>query len=184
MENERLKMISGKPFNTRDFMLMQDKENARKLCKKFNDSEEDSAFRKKLLTELFGNCGTDILIKPPFYCDYGYSINVGDNFFANFDCVFLDSALITIGDNCMIGPKTCIYTIQHPLDYKQRKKSIGQGLPVQIGNDVWIGGSVTILPGVNIGDRTVVGAGSVVTKSLPNDVVIAGNPARIIRDMR
>lgn len=136
MENERLKMINGKTFNTRDFALMKDKENARKLCKKFNDSSEDLSYREKLLTELFADCGKNILIKPPFYCDYGYSIYVGDNFFANFDCVFLDSAPITIGNNCMIGPKTCIYTIQHPLDYKQRQKSIGQGLPVHIANNV------------------------------------------------
>ena len=182
MKTEKEKMISEEPFATNDSELMEDKKNARILAEKYNhSSEDDLVLRKTILQQLFGKCGEKILIKPPFHCDYGYQIFVGENFFANFDCVFLDAAPIIIGDNCMIGPKTCIYAISHPLDAQERQKNIGLPGKVTIGNNVWIGGGVTILPGVTLGDNIVIGAGSVVTKSFPPNVVIAGNPARIIK---
>ncbi len=180
---EREKMTNEQPFSTNDPQLMLDKMNARIIAEKFNTSPEDDALRKSILKELFGACGEKIFIKPPFHCDYGYNIFLGDNFFANFDCVFLDAAPIKIGSNCMVGPKTCIYAIGHPLDAAQRSKSIGIPKSVNIGNNVWIGGGVTILPGVSIGDNTVVAAASVVTKSFPANVVIAGNPAKIIKKL-
>lgn len=123
------------------------------------------------------------MIKPPFHCDYGYNIFLGENFFANFDCVFLDAAPIRIGKNCMIGPKTCIYAVGHPLEPDERAKGIGLPEEVIIGDNCWIGGGVTILPGVTLGDNVVVGAASVVTKSFPSNVVIAGNPAKVIREL-
>ena len=187
MENsrktEREKITDGEPFFTNDPQLMEDKKNARILCSRFNASPEDESVRSALLKELFGRCGEKIAIKPPFHCDYGYNIFLGEDFFMNFDCVFLDAAPIRIGAHCMIGPKTCIYAIGHPLDAASRREKVGIPGPVTIGDDVWIGGGVTILPGVSIGDGTVIAAGSVVTRSFPDHVVIAGNPARIVRHM-
>ena len=183
MMTEREKMTNGMPFMTNDPNIMKDKENARTIAAEFNNSPEDQDLRKALLKKLFGRCGEKILIKPPFHCDYGYNIFIGENFFANFDCVFLDAAPITIGDNCLIGPKTCIYAISHPMDAEKRNTGLGLPESVVIGDNVWIGGGVTILPGVKIGDNTVIGAASVVTKSFPPNVVIAGNPARIISEL-
>lgn len=182
MKTEKEKMLSGMAFKTGDSELMENKKNARILAEKYNHSSEDDLdYRKSLLKQLFGKCGTKIMIKPPFHCDYGYQIFVGENFFANFDCVFLDAAPIEIGDNCMIGPKTCIYAISHPFNPKERQNGIGIPQKVTIGHNVWIGGGVTILPGVSLGNNVIVGAGSVVTKSFPDNVVIAGNPAKIIK---
>ena len=185
MENERKtereKMTAGEPFFTNDTQLMEDKKHARILCAQFNNSPEDEAVRISLLKTLFGQCGERIAVKPPFHCDYGYNIFLGEDFFMNFDCVFLDAAPIRIGAHCMIGPKTCIYAIGHSLDAESRREKVGIPKPVTIGDNVWIGGGVTILPGVTIGNNTVIAAASVVTKSFPDHVVIAGNPARIIK---
>jgi maltose O-acetyltransferase len=187
MENcrktERERMTNGESFFTNNPQLMEDKKNARILCSRFNSSPEDESLRKALLKQLFGHCGERIAIKPPFHCDYGYNIFAGDDLFINFDCVFLDAAPIRIGEHCMIGPKTCIYAIGHPLDAESRREKIGIPKPVTIGDNVWIGGGVTILPGVSIGDSTVIAAASVVTKSFPDHVVIAGNPAKIIKNI-
>lgn len=184
MKTEKEKMLAGEAFKFGDAELMENKKNARILADKYNNSSEDDLnYRKGILKQLFGKCGKNITIKPPFHCDYGYQIFLGENFIANFDCVFLDAAPIEIGDNCMIGPKTCIFTISHPLNPQERQKGIGLPKKVTIGNDVWIGGGVIILPGVSLGNNVVVGAGSVVTKSFPDNVVIAGNPARIIKKL-
>ena len=148
MKTEKEKMLAGEAFRTGDPELMTDKKNARVLAEQYNRSpEDDPDLRKTLLKKLFGRCGEKIFIKPPFHCDYGYRIFTGENFFANFDCVFLDAGPIEIGDNCMIGPKTCIYAVSHPLNPDERRKGIGLPGKVKIGNDVWIGGGVTILPG-------------------------------------
>lgn len=183
METERDKMTKGEPFLTNDPQLMNDKAIARQLTAEYNSTPEDKKSRRNILRRLFGRCGENVFIKPPFHCDYGYNIYLGTNFFANFDCIFLDAAPIIIGDNCMIGPKTCIYAIGHPLDAEARNMHIGIPKPVVIGNNVWIGGGVTILPGVSIGENTVIAAASVVTKSFPENVIIAGNPAKVIKKL-
>ena len=184
MKTEKEKMLACEPFKANDQELMENKKQARIVAEKYNhSSEDDLSYRKSLLTKLFGKCGKEIRIKPPFHCDYGYQIFVGENFFANFDCVFLDAAPIEIGDNCMIGPKTCIYAVTHPLDCNERLKGINIPKKVSIGNNVWIGGGVIILPGVNLGNNVIVGAGSVVTKSFPDNVIIAGNPAKVIKKL-
>lgn len=183
MDNKSL-MLQGKEFFTGDPILMADKAGARTAAAEYNaitDTETDAAKKRQAkLREIFGGCGSNPFIKPPFRCDYGYRIFVGDNFFANFDCVFLDAGKIVFGDNCMVGPKSMILAITHPLDPVARSHGVGIPKDVIIGNNVWLGAGVTILPGVTLGDNVVVGAGSVVTKSFPADVVIAGNPARII----
>ena len=146
---------------------------------KFNNSPEEN--RSEILKELFGSTGENFCIKPNFRCDYGYNIYVGENFFANYDCVILDVCKVTIGDNCMLAPRVCIYTATHPLDAQTRISGLEYGKPVVIGNNAWIGGSSVILPGVTIGNNVVVAAGSVVVKYVPDNVVVAGNPAKIIK---
>lgn len=181
---EREKMTAGLAFRTGDPELMRNKSDARTLAEEYNRSPENQPKKRyEILKKLFGECGEKIMIKPPFHCDYGYNIFLGENFFANFDCVFLDAAPIRIGKNCMIGPKTCIYAVGHPLEPDERAKGIGLPEEVVIGDNCWIGGGVTILPGVTLGDNVVVGAASVVTKSFPSNVVVAGNPAKIIREL-
>lgn len=186
MSNKGL-MLQGKEFITGDPELMADKARARICADEYNvisDSDDNaSSERAKKLEKIFGSCGSKPFIKPPFRCDYGYQIFVGDNFFANFDCVFLDAGRIVIGDNCMIGPKTTILAITHPVDPAKRAEGIGIPKDVIIGNNVWIGANVTILPGITIGNNAVIGAGSVVTKNVPENTVVAGNPAKIIREI-
>ena len=158
------------------------KSRARTLCNQFNQtSESEPEERLRILKELFGSCGEDIFIKPPFYCDYGFNLHVGKNFFANFACVMLDAAPITIGDNCLIGPECGFYTVNHPMDANTRVANYVYGEPITVGNNVWFGGHCVVLSGVTIGDNVVIGAGSVVTKDIPAGAVAAGNPARVLR---
>lgn len=138
----------------------------------------------ELLKELFGSTGETIYIEPSFRCNYGYNIHVGENFYANFNCVILDVCEISIGDNCFIAPGVHIYTATHPLNAKERISGLEYGKPVTIGNNVWIGGGSIINPGVQVGDNVVIGSGSVVTKDVPDNVVIGGNPARIIKEIK
>lgn len=125
----------------------------------------------------------EIFVFPPFYCEYGTHITTGKNFFANYNCVLVDVAKITFGDNCMLGPNVSIYTAGHPIHPDTRNSGYEYGIEVIVGNNVWIGGSTTIVPGVHIGNNVVIGAGSVVTKDIPDNVVAAGNPARVIREI-
>ncbi len=176
-------MLAGMDFHTGDVELMADKALCRTKVNAYNsidDNEKDCAEkRREALENIFGAVGEKAFIKPPFRCDYGYRIFIGKNFFANFDCVFLDGGRITIGDNVMIGPNTGIFAITHPKNPEERAKGIGIPKDVTIGNNVWIGGNATILPGVTLGNNVIVGAGAVVTKSFPDDVIVTGNPAKI-----
>ena len=184
MDNKE-RMLANLPYKSWMDGLNEERMECKKKLYRYNNMEPElQAEREKLLREILGKTKEGYLcIESPFHCDYGYNIFVGEDFFMNFDCVFLDAAPIRIGAHCMIGPKTCIYAIGHPLDAESRRKKIGIPKPVTIGDNVWIGGGVTILPGVTIGDNTVVAAASVVTKSFPGNVVVAGNPARIIREL-
>ena len=182
MKTEKEKMLAGELYNAADPELTTDRVKARKLTRLFNDSiETENQKRTEILKELFGSTGDTIYIEPAFRCDYGYNIHVGDHFFANFDCVFLDVCEIRIGKHCLIGPGVHIYTAAHPLDAEERASGAEYGKPVHIGDHVWIGGRAVINPGVTVGNNVVIASGSVVTKDIPDDVVVGGNPARIIK---
>jgi len=185
MKSEKEKMLDGQLYRATDPELVKEREHARKLTRLLNQTlETEHERRVTVLKELFGSTGEQVYVEPPFHCDYGYNIHVGENFFANFNCVFLDVCEIRIGDNCLIGPGAHIYTATHPIDPLKRASGLEYGKPVIIGDHVWIGGGAIINPGVKIGNHVVVASGSVVTKDVPDDVVIGGNPAKIIKRLK
>jgi maltose O-acetyltransferase len=182
LKAEKEKMLAGELYDPANPELLQGRLNARSLTRLYNQTiETDDEKRTALLKELFGTTGKNIYIEPTFRCDYGYNIHVGENFYANFDCVFLDVCEIRIGDNCFIAPGVHIYTATHPLDPTERISGKEYGKPVTIGHNVWIGGRAVINPGINIGNNVVIASGAVVTKDVPDNVVIGGNPAKIIK---
>lgn len=154
---------------------------ARQATAEFNQEMVED--RSPVLKNLFGKTGERFNIRPPFYCDYGSNIYVGENFFANYDCVILDVCNVVIGDNCMMAPKVSIYTATHPLDAAARNSGREFGKPVTIGDNVWLGGNAVIGPGITIGNNVVVAAGAVVVKDVPDNVVVGGNPARILKEI-
>lgn len=183
MSNEKQKMIAGENYLSDDETLCKERLAARALTWRYNNSApEETQCRHALLQQLLGSVGK-AWIEPPFRCDYGYNIHIGHNFYANFDCVILDVCPVRIGDNCMLGPGVHIYTATHPIDATLRTRGIEYGIPVSIGNNVWIGGRAIINPGVTLGDNVVVASGSVVVKDVPANCVVAGNPARIIKQL-
>ncbi|CAO3675788.1 unnamed protein product [Umbelopsis vinacea] len=185
METEKQKMIAGKPYDASDPELRADMKAVRDKITTFNHSAHgDAATRKRMIDDIFGTCGPGCFIEPPLSVDYGYNIHLGTNVYANFNCVFLDCAPITVGDNTMFGPNVQVYTASHPLDAVERCSGIEFAKPIKIGEMCWIGGAAIICPGVTIGDRSVVAAGAVVTKNVPSDVVVGGNPAKIIKHLK
>ncbi|MFN7253415.1 MAG: maltose O-acetyltransferase [Anaerobacillus sp.] len=184
MKTEKEKMLNGELYFSADRELVDDRTNARRLTRLYNETiETEENKRKELLIELLGSTGEHLYIEPTFRCDYGYNIHVGENFYANFDCVFLDVCEIRIGDNCMVAPGVHIYTATHPLDAIERISGAEYGKPVTIGHNAWIGGRAVINPGVNIGNNVVIASGAVVTKDIPDNVVVGGNPAKIIKQI-
>lgn len=184
MKTEKEKMLHGERYHAGDPELVKDRLNARRLTRLFNQSlETDDTQRSELLKEMFGSTGKNLYIEPAFRCDYGFNIHVGENFYANFDCVFLDVCEIRIGDNCFIAPGVHIYTATHPLNAEERISGVEYGIPVTIGHNVWIGGRAIINPGVKIGNNVVIASGAVVTKDVPDNVVVGGSPAKIIKQI-
>ena len=183
MKTEKEKMLAGDVFNVYDPVLVQERRRARDLVERFNAlGETDPQKSEALIRQLFGQVGDGCEVHTQFKCDYGYNIYVGDDFFANYDCVMLDVSPIRIGKHCLLGPRVQLYTVNHPLDPKLRRNgAYGQSRDITIGDDAWIGGVAIICPGVTLGNNVIVGAGSVVTKSFGDNVVIAGNPARVIK---
>lgn len=178
------RMLAGKLYSC----LVPDKQREEMHLRKaafldqFNATHfSDFKTREKLARGIFASVGKNFMMNKPFYCDYGCHISIGDYFYANFDCIFLDVARITIGNHVFLGPRVCIYTAGHPIDKDIRNQELEYGYEVKIGNDVWIGGNTIINPGVTIADNVVIGSGSVVTKDIPSGVVAAGNPCRVIR---
>ncbi|MCG8512809.1 MAG: sugar O-acetyltransferase [Halanaerobiales bacterium] len=184
MKTEKEKMLSGELYNALDETLVKEREKARKLTRIFNGTvETDYEERTKILKELLGSMGEKIYIESNFRCDYGYNIHVGENFYANFDCVILDVCKVQIGDNCLMAPGVHIYTATHPINPYERIAGPEYGKPIEIGNNVWIGGRVIINPGIKIGNNAVIASGSVVTKDIPDNVIVGGNPARVIKEV-
>ena len=183
-KTEREKMLAGELYIASDPELHTAHLRAQALLAKFNATAADARQeRRASLTELFAHFGDETVLKPIFRCDYGFNISIGRRTFINYDCTFLDCNLITIGDEVQIAPGVHIYTCTHPLDATQRRAYLELALPVSVGDGVWLGGGAIICPGVTIGENTVVGAGSVVTRDLPPNVLAAGNPCRVIRPL-
>jgi maltose O-acetyltransferase len=178
---EREKMLAGEMYDPLDPELVARRERARDLCWTLNATREaEQEERRRVVRELFGAGGDSVWVQPPFYCDYGSNIELGERVFFNFNCIVLDVCPVRIGSFSLFGPAVQIYTPMHPFDAEQRRRE-EYGKPVEIGSDVWVGGGAIILPGVRIGSRAVVGAGSVVTRDVPDGVFAAGNPCRVIR---
>ena len=179
---EKEKMLAGIEHDATDPQLLAELNAMKELVWEYNQLRPSMMDeRRALIHRMLGKVGKDFLINQPFYCDYGSNIEVGDNFFSNFNFVVLDEAKVTIGDNCFIAPNVSIYTVGHPTDPVRRNTKVETALPVTIGDNVWIGGSVTILPGVTIGNNVTIGAGSVVVRNIPDNCVAVGNPCKPIK---
>ena len=184
MTNKEL-MLMGELYKLNDDKeLNEDFMRARRLTRLFNSmTEEQMEERKEIIKELFKSTGENVHVEQTFHCDYGCHISVGENFYANYDCIMVDVCEIIIGDNVLLAPRVGLYTAGHPIDAAVRNEGLEFGKPVIIGDNVWIGGNVTVLPGVTIGDNTIIGAGSVVTKDIPAGVAAVGNPCKVLREI-
>jgi len=182
MQSEYEKMIAGEIYRPQDEDLRKIRARSKEFQYRFNQ-EQDSDKRSAIIKEWFGSTGENLAMKPDLVCDYGINIHLGENFCSNWNLTMLDVCPITIGKNAMLGPNCQFLTPLHPLDPVERNSGIEYGAPIKIGDNFWAGGGVTILPGVTLGDNVVVGAGAVVTKSFGDNVVLAGNPAKIIKEI-
>jgi len=183
MRSERDTMLAGEPYDPLDPDLVSRRARARDLCQALNATREhETEDRRVLVRRLFGAGGDTVWMQPPFYCDYGENIFLGERVFFNFNCVVLDVSPVKIGDYTLFGPAVQVYTATHPMNAElRRKQEFAQ--PIEIGSDVWVGGGAIICPGVRIGSRSVIGAGSVVTRDVPEGMFAAGNPCRVIREI-
>jgi maltose O-acetyltransferase len=183
ISTEHEKMLAGELYDALDPELVRLRERARDLCQALNATREsEQVLRRQLLVKLFAKGGESVWMQPPFFCDYGSNIELGERVFFNFNCVVLDVCRVKVGDFTLFGPGVQILTPLHPLNAELRRKQ-EFGKPISIGSDVWVGGGALILPGVRIGSRAVIGAGSVVTRDIPENVFAAGNPCRVVREI-
>jgi len=181
---EKERMLSGRLYLADDPELAGERRRAMRLTEIINHTPaEQEERRQALFRELFGRIGKNFTINSSFHCDYGSNIYIGENFYANYDCIILDVCDVRIGDNVFFAPRVCIFTAGHPIDAETRSSQLEFGKPITIGNQVWIGGGAIINPGVSIGDKTVIGSGSVVTRDIPSGVIAAGNPCRVLREI-
>jgi maltose O-acetyltransferase len=184
METEKEKMLAAEMYDATDPQLAAERQRARDLCKSLNKSHDnEQELRNRIIRELFGSAGDAVWIEPPFYCDYGSNISLGSKVFLNFNCIILDPGAVIIGSNVLLGPSVQIYTATHPMSASERLNYLEFARPVKVGSDVWVGGGAIICPGVRIGTKSVIGAGSVVTHDIPAGVFASGNPCRIIREL-
>lgn len=176
------RMLAGQLYRASDPELLAASRRARELTRRFNQTAGDQRQeREHLLQALLGSVGEQLYIEPPFYCDYGSHISIGDRFYANFDCIILDVCPIIIGDDVLFGPRVSLLSASHPIDSQVRASGLECGMPITIGDRVWLGGGVIVNPGVTIGSDTIVGSGAVVTKNVPSGVIAVGNPCRVLR---
>lgn len=183
---EKEKMLAGMIYDANnDSELIGERQKCKELCHDYNCLRpNDIEMRKKTILKILGSVKSNFLIEQPFYCDYGYNIHIGQNFYSNYNLVVLDEAPVCFGDNVFIAPNCGFYTAGHPLDAEERNKGLEYARPINIGDNVWIGANVCVLPGVNIGDNCVIGAGSVVVNDIPPDSVAVGNPCKVIKILK
>ncbi len=183
MKSEKEKAKEGLLYDANyDEQLLRERVKAKDKCYELNSLRPlNAADRERVIRRLFGKTGENFMVESPFWCDYGYNIEIGENFYSNVNCVILDGAKVTFGDNVFIAPNCGFYTAGHPIDAERRNKGLEYAYPISVGNNVWIGAHVCVLPGVTIGDNAVIGAGSVVNKDIPANVIAAGNPCKVIR---
>lgn len=179
-KTEKEKMLAGEPYLAEDPALASERTQAAALLYQYNNTPHHAVTHTALLAQFLGACGHGSIIRPPFFCDYGYNIHLGRGVFLNFNCVLLDVTSIEIGDQTQIGPAVQIYAADHPRNPEARRANLESGRPVRIGTNVWIGGGAILLPGITIGDDAIIGAGSIVTRDVPSGAIVAGNPARPI----
>ncbi|WP_336688778.1 MULTISPECIES: sugar O-acetyltransferase [unclassified Chryseobacterium] len=182
---EKEKCAKGLLYNANyDQELIEERIKVKDLCQEYNLlKNSDAEGRAALLRKILGKVKQNICIEPSFWCDYGYNIEVGENFYANHNLVILDCAKVTFGDHVFIGPNCSFYTANHPIDFKQRNEGLESAHPITVGDNVWFGGNVVVLPGISIGNNSVIGAGSVVTKDIPDNVVTVGNPCKVVKNI-
>lgn len=185
MKTEKEKMLKGELYDANyDNLLIEERTKCKSLCFKYNNiSPENTEERNSLIQKIIGKTKGNFLIEQPFMCDYGYNIELGENFYSNHNLIILDCAKVTFGDNVFIAPNCGFYTAEHPLDFETRNKGLEWAKPIKVGNNVWIGGNVVILGGVTIGNNVVVGAGSVVTKDILDNTLVCGVPARKMKEL-